>query len=432
MICYLNMGGVSSALACGARISGIVAVGQTLRRASPLSGSQLSKFQPACPQPQHLQYVGMARWAGRKPARFFKKAVGVESSDDEFGILSGGRRLHRHRCLSRTLPPARVGVCLQPILAAAATTQLHYPDSSRLVRRKDCSSVRSGSPAGCRDFGSGRARDLMRSVVARVGLGRLCQGNKSSKSARRCHGKRRGSWTGDAFCRQDADQSFRDTSEQDIDFPQVPVPNNDEFGADVVPFQLRFLEQELIFAHCPYLSLPCLIGNLLCRGWLSFSEMDCGLRLCYSADPRDCQLSKMQQQQAAQGREALPGAPPCWYRRPPTVLLWFFSENHQDIFQADRRNNEHDADAAPLLPRFLPQELFFARCPHQPRPPVRGNLLNKVYKADWLSLRGIFGRRVRHLADPDISQLLSARPNRALQSGTFWRAGPCRRYGREW
>ena len=35
--------------------------------------------------------------------------------------------------------------------------------------------------------------------------------------------KRRRSWTGDAFCRQDADHSFIDICEQEIDFRWVPV-----------------------------------------------------------------------------------------------------------------------------------------------------------------------------------------------------------------
>ena len=43
-----------------------------------------------------------------------------------------------------------------------------------------------------------------------------------------------------------------DICEQEIGFPWVLVPNNDELDADAAPFQPRFLLQEIIFAHCPY------------------------------------------------------------------------------------------------------------------------------------------------------------------------------------
>ena len=97
--------------------------------------------------------------------------------------------------------------------------------------------------------------------------------------------------------------SWKSISEQEIDFPWVPVPNNDEFDADTVPFQPRFLLQELIFA--PAVSL----WESTMQSGLAFSERDCRLRMCYSADPRDCQLSKMQQQRAGQLRGPLLGAP---------------------------------------------------------------------------------------------------------------------------
>ena len=48
----------------------------------------------------------------------------------------------------------------------------------------------------------------------------------------------------------DANHSNLDISEQEIDFPWVPVQNNDnEFDADAVPFQPRFLHQEPISIH---------------------------------------------------------------------------------------------------------------------------------------------------------------------------------------
>ena len=45
---------------------------------------------------------------------------------------------------------------------------------------------------------------------------------------------------GDAFSGQDADHSFMDICEQEIDVPWVPVPNDEDLGADAAPFQPRF------------------------------------------------------------------------------------------------------------------------------------------------------------------------------------------------
>ena len=81
------------------------------------------------------------------PARFLQVATGPG---------------HRHRSLPTTLPIARIGVCLQPTPTAAATDQLHDPDSSRLVRRPGSGSVRAGSPPGCPHCGNGSSRVLVR------------------------------------------------------------------------------------------------------------------------------------------------------------------------------------------------------------------------------------------------------------------------------
>ena len=84
----------------------------------------------------------MAEWAGstsrpmtgteRRQARFLKEAAGPESSGDESGILEDDRCIDtgvfQKGCLLHEL-----SIRLQPTPAAAATNQLHYPDSSRLV-----------------------------------------------------------------------------------------------------------------------------------------------------------------------------------------------------------------------------------------------------------------------------------------------------------
>ena len=126
--------------------------------------------------------------------------------------------------------------------------------------------------------------------------------------------KRRRSWTEDTFCRQDADHSFTGLSEQGIDLPWMPVPNN-AIEVTTCSTQTRcrsnrvFLLQLLIFAHCLYLHQPCLPTV---QSGLAFSERDCRdcrLRLCHSADPGDCQHSNVQQRRAEQLRGAPVGAP---------------------------------------------------------------------------------------------------------------------------
>ena len=274
-------------------------------------------------------------WAGRIPTRFFKKAVGAESSDDEFGILEG------HKCLSRTLPPARVGVCLQLPLAAAATNQLHYPNSS--------SPVRNGSPTGCRDSGSGCARDLVRSGVARFGSGKPFMSRQQIPHAGR-------SWTGDAFCRQDADTAAWISASK----RSTLAPSND---ADAVPFQPRFLLQEIVFAHCPYLPQPFLRGNLL-----SIQEI-----ATYSR----CNICE----QASSGERSTAPVPAGTGVCQHIVLATGREPARQCSVGVEKR--KIDADAVPFQLWFLHQELMFAHCPHQPCTSNRENFLNR---SDLLSL----------------------------------------------
>ena len=155
VFCYLNVGSEFGARQWSAH--------QRLDVRAPLLALRSPSFSLLLPQPQHFQYGGM----GRLNISFHDRDSAEESSILQRGCWrgkrqrrvwnSGGRSLHRHRCPSRTLPPARVGVRLQPSPVPAATNQLHYPDSSRLVRRKDSSSMRSGSPPSCRDDGGGCA-----------------------------------------------------------------------------------------------------------------------------------------------------------------------------------------------------------------------------------------------------------------------------------
>ena len=101
----------------------------TLLALRPQSSSSL------VPQPQHLQDGGMGQLnisfhgLGRAEASLVLQKGCWRGKLRRRVRNLGGRTLHRHRCLSRTLPPARVSVCLQPSPAAAATNQFHFPDS---------------------------------------------------------------------------------------------------------------------------------------------------------------------------------------------------------------------------------------------------------------------------------------------------------------
>ena len=190
-----------------------------------------------------------------------------------------------------------------------------------------------------------------------------------------------------------------DISEQEIDFPWVPAPNNDEFDADVVPFQPRFLFQELLIGHCPYLRQPCLTGNLLRRvDWLSLRGIagcECVL-LC-----RSWRLPPFQDAAAA-GRAAQGSTPRVLdpagtggSKRTPMEPLRNparqFSVRPKE--QRTRRRRRAVLAAFPtsrtnLCPQPAPASLIHPR-----------NLLNR---ADCLSQRNR-RRRVRHLR-----QLLSA------------------------
>ena len=77
--------------------------------------------------------------------------------------------------------------------------------------------------------------------------------------------KRRRRWTADIFC--GVNQWYH--GESRFDAPWVQEVNNEEIAVDAMPFQLRFLLQELIFRQRPFQPRPCLFGNLLCRvDWL--------------------------------------------------------------------------------------------------------------------------------------------------------------------
>ena len=170
------------------------------------------------------------------------------------------------------------------------------------------------------------------------------------------------------------------------------IPNGDGPGEDVIQFLPRFLLQEIIFAQCPYenlfLNQPRLGGNLLCRAdWFCLrgtASCECAILpirvIATYFRCSACEQTSSGERPAA--RWSLPAPAPV------NKLFWQPAENHQDHHQPEMRNGELDADAVPFLPRFLLWELIFAQCPHQSRPPIRGNIL---HKSDCVSLRGIEG-----------------------------------------
>ena len=183
--------------------------------------------------------------------------------------------MHRHRGLSRTLPPARVGDCLQPTPAAAATNQLRYPDSSRLVCREDSSSLRSGSPR----------ENLVRSVVARVVSGKPFVPRQQILQVRTVIRELDAMSSG---CRLQ---------------PHGYQRARDRFPLGAGSKQRRARRRRgavpkaffAVGAHLCSLSVRAAAVSpweSAVQSGLAFSERDCRLRMCYSADPRDCQLSE--------------------------------------------------------------------------------------------------------------------------------------------
>ena len=61
--------------------------------------------------------------------------------------------------------------------------------------------------------------------------------------------KRNRSWTADVLCRLDSDCAFVGDSEQDLVPPEALFPHGGGPSEDGTPFLLRFLVQEIIFAH---------------------------------------------------------------------------------------------------------------------------------------------------------------------------------------
>ena len=91
-------------------------------------------------------------------------AAGMESSDDEFGILQDERCTDTGRFQERYL----LHELVQQPSAAAATRQPRHLASSRLERFEDRGPVRSGSLASCQDFESGCASDLMSLLLSQL------------------------------------------------------------------------------------------------------------------------------------------------------------------------------------------------------------------------------------------------------------------------
>ena len=145
-------------------------------------------------------------------------------------------------------------------------------------------------------------------------------------------------------------------------FPGCPLQTTMELDADVVPFQPRVLLHELIFAHCPYLSRPCLTGNLLCRvDWLFLR----GIAGCERAVLSIIEVATLPRCSSSRQGSSVERPPVCRTLPVPEA------PNRTPMEPFRKRSTQcpvgHDADAVPFLPQFLLQELLFAHCPCQPR-----------------------------------------------------------------
>ena len=88
---------------------------------------------------------------------------------------------------------------------------------------------------------------------------------------------------------------------------------NDEFDADAVPFQPRFLLQELLFAHCPHRLRSPIRGNFLYKGdWLSLRGIESvGKRISvlYTNRVRAIIARSVLAQESAENTSLMPGPP---------------------------------------------------------------------------------------------------------------------------
>ena len=105
-----------------------------------------------------------AAGAGRRTVRLTKTAVGLESSDDEFGILQD------ERCIDTGVFPKRY-LLHESVFACSDPPPLRPHISFTILTQTDrCAcensgSMRGGSAACCGDHESGCARDLMGLLV---------------------------------------------------------------------------------------------------------------------------------------------------------------------------------------------------------------------------------------------------------------------------
>ena len=136
------------------------------------SGSRVSKFQLAC-RPLSRNTSNVAEWADSTSLSMTWDTAEA-SSILQRGCWRGKLRRRVWYSGGRSLP----GVFQEPTswcsLAANNCRGSNKSDSLTCLKptgaaRKDSSSMRSGSPPGCRDCESECARDLVRSVVARFG-----------------------------------------------------------------------------------------------------------------------------------------------------------------------------------------------------------------------------------------------------------------------
>ena len=233
-----------------------------------LSGLQLACLPAATPPVWADSKSRSMTWTERRPARLFKKAAGAESSGDEFDERCIDTGVFQERYLLHELVFAwSQPLPRQPQISCTILTEADWC-AVRTVARCEAGllPVVGTVGAGARVIWWGRWwLDSVRVIP-------VCPDNRSCLSARWSVNpmprKRRRNWTGDAFCRQDADHSFMLRARDRLSLGAGSKQRRARCRRRAVPAAFSSAGDDL--RSLPLLAQPCLRGNLRCRAdWRS-------------------------------------------------------------------------------------------------------------------------------------------------------------------
>ena len=334
--------------------------GQTVRRASPFSSSQYSKFQLALftSRNKRVWRKGptshpQAGQGGSLP-RSSKVAAGAESSDDEFGILEDERCVDTGAFQKRYLLHELVFACTDPLpLRPQVTfTILTHADWCALTAVARCV-VALLLVAGTLEAGA----RVMKQVCWCLRVGRVhCflsrrQVLLEPPAAGANAVEKEEALNGGQFlrlgCRPHLLGAWRARHRTRFGLATNSTQTQCRFSRVFCCRSSSLLTDRTCPAMSPWESTV--------QSELAFSETDRRLRVRLSVDPRGCQLFKVQQQRTEQ------------------------------LGRAKERRIRHRSRAVPAA--FLVPRTFCPHCPHQARL-LPGNFQTRE---DWLFLRGIAG-----------------------------------------